>query len=605
MRGATRSRARRGPRRMQEPELEPAAVKLDAESPVVPALAPAVADAGSATASSQPLVTVDHSSLPQGIARPLPAFWPALDLPLGFAHPLKDLVPSAVRTAAEAAEEESWRRLVKLKLEAISPRMRTPIKKGKARALQRLRTREAANVEGTLCKCGKLDVEKYMLQCDGCDVWYHGACVGLSQAQSTRVKQWYCRSCARRQVAAMARTTVYCHCHGPWDGRSFMIQCDACDVWYHGHCVGYSVHSLQRCTEAAFRKYSCPTCTHAATVRLTNAPCAATLSAAEMVAAEAQAAERGGSIARSALVPVPPSMLQQQMMMMMPSLLPPVPSTPVSSHALGKRKMAFSTCASGSSAHASFSIVSLAALGGSSIGSSSSSEAAATSPVSSVAAVSSVSSAAAAVSSVSSAAAAASPVSSASQEGEGMQPQPTMSVCLLLTRLDDDALSSILEWLAPSELARDGVPQTAIGRVRTLLLSVAPTCRRLAALAEPFFRTFCEERQWRPPRRLRESASAWRRLLRQRACAVCLALEARFPVRRHGGGGGGPVLFRLCRDCARREKVQQQVLWHGLQVDALDETGKALFSRQFHMPLFGHANGFSTNLETMVNQNGL
>ena len=110
----------------------------------------------------------------------------------------------------------------------------------------------------------------------------------------------------------MARTTVYCHCHGPWDGRSFMIQCDACDVWYHGHCVGYSVHSLQRCTEAAFRKYSCPTCTHAATVRLTNAPCAATLSAAEMVAAEAQAAERGGSIARSALVPVPPSLLQRR-----------------------------------------------------------------------------------------------------------------------------------------------------------------------------------------------------------------------------------------------------------------------------------------------------
>jgi hypothetical protein len=51
--------------------------------------------------------------------------------------------------------------------------------------------------------------------------------------------------------------------------------------------------------------------------------------------------------------------------------------------------------------------------------------------------------------------------------------------------------------------------------------------------------------------------------------------------------------------------VQQQVLWHGLQVDALDETGKALFSRQFHMPLFGHANGFSTNLENIVNQKGL
>ena len=29
---------------------------------------------------------------------------------------------------------------------------------------------------------------------------------------------------------------LYCMCKKPWQGR-FMIQCDHCDVWYHGSCV--------------------------------------------------------------------------------------------------------------------------------------------------------------------------------------------------------------------------------------------------------------------------------------------------------------------------------------------------------------------------------
>ncbi|XP_033101305.1 uncharacterized protein LOC117104554 [Anneissia japonica] len=33
--------------------------------------------------------------------------------------------------------------------------------------------------------------------------------------------------------------TLYCSCHKPWAG-AFMIQCDYCDVWYHGSCVNIS-----------------------------------------------------------------------------------------------------------------------------------------------------------------------------------------------------------------------------------------------------------------------------------------------------------------------------------------------------------------------------
>ncbi|KAI9012722.1 hypothetical protein BC832DRAFT_521979, partial [Gaertneriomyces semiglobifer] len=31
---------------------------------------------------------------------------------------------------------------------------------------------------------------------------------------------------------------VYCICRRPYDGSEFMIQCEACEEWFHGKCVG-------------------------------------------------------------------------------------------------------------------------------------------------------------------------------------------------------------------------------------------------------------------------------------------------------------------------------------------------------------------------------
>ena len=168
-----------------------------------------------------------------------------------------------------------------------------------------------------------------------------------------------------------------------------------------------------------------------------------------------------------------------------------------------------------------------------------------------------------------------------------VEPKP----CLLFEVLDDDCLMHIVGQLPLS----------------SLVVSLAPTCRRLAALAEPTFRAECARQGWRVQRRMRDHPFAWRLLLRQRSCTVCLGPEARFPVRRGGSGasGGGAPVFRLCRACARREKVQQQVQRHGLEVDAIGEDGKALFARQFHIPLFGHANGFATSLTSQINTTGI
>jgi hypothetical protein len=47
---------------------------------------------------------------------------------------------------------------------------------------------------------------------------------------------------------------VHCTCRKPDDGR-LMIQCDRCDIWFHGRCVGVTVEEAQRLDE-----YVCPSC---------------------------------------------------------------------------------------------------------------------------------------------------------------------------------------------------------------------------------------------------------------------------------------------------------------------------------------------------------
>jgi len=47
---------------------------------------------------------------------------------------------------------------------------------------------------------------------------------------------------------------LYCMCQKPWEGR-FMIQCDYCDIWYHGSCVNVSASDA-----LDIDKYKCRPC---------------------------------------------------------------------------------------------------------------------------------------------------------------------------------------------------------------------------------------------------------------------------------------------------------------------------------------------------------
>ena len=464
------------------------------------------------------------------------------------AHPLPTCASAKEVAAAEAAEEVAWKGL--LAPEAASPASKssTPRKRRRkdVEQVQKQEKREQDNLIGKLCKCGLVDEDKFMLQCDGCDVWFHGACVGVTQAQADRAKSWCCWRCAKKRNAASARTQRYCHCRGPWDGHAFMIACDSCDVWYHGACVGLRADSLQQGVEAAFRRYVCPNCTEKQRVASGGTSELRSSSSSSSPATPRAGLHACALMAASGVVASSPRQLAAQ-------------KSAAASVAVLSRALVGGAAPS--------SLVPRALLkGGGGGGGEGGGES-------------------------------ADDRSAGKGLGEGRSSagpsacgRDAPGLCLLFSMLSDDCLSLIIAHLP----------------LASVLLTVSPTCRRLATVAEPHFQETCVRHGWRPLRRARDHPSAWRHVLLKRACAVCLGKDAHFPVRRGAGGSSGTTpMFRLCQTCARRDKVQQQVQRHGYEVDAIGEHGKALFARQFHMPLFGHANGFSTSLQAQVNTTGL
>ncbi|CDQ89051.1 unnamed protein product [Oncorhynchus mykiss] len=53
----------------------------------------------------------------------------------------------------------------------------------------------------------------------------------------------------------MASVPVYCLCRLPYDVTRFMIECDICQDWFHGSCVG-----VEEDKAAEIDLYHCPNC---------------------------------------------------------------------------------------------------------------------------------------------------------------------------------------------------------------------------------------------------------------------------------------------------------------------------------------------------------
>ncbi|XP_022081440.1 histone lysine demethylase PHF8-like isoform X2 [Acanthaster planci] len=56
-------------------------------------------------------------------------------------------------------------------------------------------------------------------------------------------------------MASTIKAPVYCICRQPYDASQFMIECDTCQDWFHGSCVG-----IREDQSADIEEYHCPNC---------------------------------------------------------------------------------------------------------------------------------------------------------------------------------------------------------------------------------------------------------------------------------------------------------------------------------------------------------
>ena len=57
------------------------------------------------------------------------------------------------------------------------------------------------------CIC-RLPYEGFMIGCDGCEEWYHGACVGVTEEQANKVDKYVCLRCSALRIYKENATTV-------------------------------------------------------------------------------------------------------------------------------------------------------------------------------------------------------------------------------------------------------------------------------------------------------------------------------------------------------------------------------------------------------------
>ncbi len=52
-------------------------------------------------------------------------------------------------------------------------------------------------VAPSYCICRTNDSSGFMIMCDGCAGWFHGACIGVSTEEADDIDQYYCKDCEK------------------------------------------------------------------------------------------------------------------------------------------------------------------------------------------------------------------------------------------------------------------------------------------------------------------------------------------------------------------------------------------------------------------------
>ncbi|KAK7079315.1 hypothetical protein SK128_021119 [Halocaridina rubra] len=123
-----------------------------------------------------------------------------------------------------------------------------------------------------VCICRTpFDDTKFYVGCDLCGNWFHGDCVGITEAMSHSMTEYVCDDCANAKL----NKELFCFCRQPYDETQFYICCEQCEDWYHGKCVG-----IMQSEADDIDDYICPKCD---SNNVWNYPCQKSLSAKDYV----------------------------------------------------------------------------------------------------------------------------------------------------------------------------------------------------------------------------------------------------------------------------------------------------------------------------------
>lgn len=64
----------------------------------------------------------------------------------------------------------------------------------------------ATDDEVIYCLCRSSDCSTFMIACDICEEWYHGSCVGVEEAESSKIKRYACPPCVEKDPS---NVTIY------------------------------------------------------------------------------------------------------------------------------------------------------------------------------------------------------------------------------------------------------------------------------------------------------------------------------------------------------------------------------------------------------------
>ena len=90
----------------------------------------------------------------------------------------------------------------------------------------------------TYCYCKEEEWGK-MIECDGCQGWFHFTCAGLEE-DFLPLEEWYCENCS-----SVTHRDELCLCNALHDATRTTIKCRGkCNTEYHPECLGLDIDEM-------------------------------------------------------------------------------------------------------------------------------------------------------------------------------------------------------------------------------------------------------------------------------------------------------------------------------------------------------------------------